>query len=70
MLIHRLEIGYKLSIDEKFIDDLINDFEIYFENKIKSFENGDWNVNHFHSIDIYAEIIIDYCELKYSNQKV
>ena len=65
LLIHKLIFTYNITINKKFIENLINDFELYFENKIKTFENGDWNINHFHSIDIYAEIISDYCELKY-----
>lgn len=65
MLIHKLEVAYGLSIDENFIENLLIDFESYFENLIKTFENGEWNINHFHSIDIYAEIISGYCKSKY-----
>ena len=65
MLISKLIFHYNLTVDKIFIYNLINDFEIYFQNKIKKFENGEWNTNHFHSIDIYAEIINDYCNLKY-----
>ena len=68
-LIYNLIFKHKQTVNVDSILRIIDEFNSYLDNKIHEYENKKFIINHFHSIDIEAELIDDFLTLKYGEVK-
>jgi len=64
-LFYRLLFNYEITLSKQICKNIIDEFELFFDNKVKQYENGKLNLNHFNSIDLPGELIYLFCEEKF-----
>lgn len=65
LLIVKLARKYNFRVNENTISELINDFEIWLKQKLEDNNTGKYNLEHFSSIDMEAELLQEFIELKF-----
>jgi len=67
-LIHRTIFEYELSVNKRIILELIDEFENFLKEKHELNKKGEFDISHFYTMDIEAELLFLFTDIKFGQK--